>query len=237
VRSTTPSTDSRVWLKALLLVLIGAVIVVALFAGGDYLSLETLKSQRDALAQFAQAHLLVALAVAFLLFAAVVAFSLPGHLLLSLASGFVFGRVLGTALAVCAGTVGATALFLGARYLFADAARRRMGGVAAKINAGFTANAFHYLLFLRVVPVFPLVLVNLAMAFTSIPLRIFVGATFVGIVPASFVYANLGQALGSIESLSGLIAPETLIALGLLGAFALLPIAARALRAKSMRGD
>ena len=72
--------------------------------------------------------------------------------------GFIFGRWVGTALVVVAATLGATLLFLAARYLFADAARKRLGALGEKINAGFTENAFSYLLFLRLVPavsVFP----------------------------------------------------------------------------------
>ena len=83
--------------------------------------------------------------------------------------GFIFGRWVGTVLVVVAATVGATLVFLAARYLFADAARRRLGALGEKINAGFTENAFSYLLFLRLVPLFPFFLVNLAPAFTNDP--------------------------------------------------------------------
>ena len=85
--------------------------------------------------------------------------------------GFLFGRWVGTVLVVIAATIGATLVFLAARYLFADAARRRMGALGEKISAGFTENALNYLLFLRLVPLFPFFLVNLAPAFTKIRLR------------------------------------------------------------------
>ena len=116
------------------------------------------------------------------------AFSLPGGLVLSLTMGFLFGRWVGTALVVIAATIGATFVFIAARYLFADAARRRMGTLGAKISAGFTANAFNYLLFLRLVPLFPFFLVNLAPAFTSISVRTFALGTLIGIIPGTFVY-------------------------------------------------
>lgn len=224
----------RLWLVALALTIAIATGILA-FGGDGYLSLASIKLHRDALARFAEAHFLIALVLAFLVFAAVVALSLPGGLVMSLACGFVFGRVLGTVLGVLAATAGATLLFLGARYLFADAARRRVGQLGAKLDAGFTANAFSYVLFLRITPVLPFFLVNLTLAFTSIPLRTYVIATFIGVIPGIFVYANLGQALGSIESLSGLISPGVLIALGLLGTFALLPLVARALPWRASR--
>jgi len=133
---------------------------------------------------------------------------------------------------VAAATVGATIVFLAARYIFADAARKRLGALGEKINAGFTENAFNYMLFLRLVPAFPFFLVNLAPAFTSIPLRTFVLATFIGIIPGTFVFVNLGETLGRIDSLQGLVSWETLIAFALLGVIALVPIVIKKMRSK-----
>jgi uncharacterized membrane protein YdjX (TVP38/TMEM64 family) len=227
-----PPSGSR-WLKLGLLALFAGVVVAFFALGGErYLTLESIKANRDALLGFTERHYAAALVIAFLVYAGAVAFSLPGGLVLSLATGFVFGRWVGTVLVVLAATVGATIVFLAARYIFADAARKRLGAWGEKINDGFTQNAFAYLLFLRLVPAFPFFLVNLAPAFTSIPLRTYVLATFVGIIPGTFVFVNLGQTLGRLESLRGLLSVETLGALALLGVFALVPVAIRALRAR-----
>jgi uncharacterized membrane protein YdjX (TVP38/TMEM64 family) len=203
-----------------------AVGVLAFFAlgGQRYLTLDAVKANRDVLLAFADRHYVAALALAFVVYAGAVALSVPGGLVLSLAVGFVFGRWVGTVLVVAAATLGATLVFLAARYLFADAARRRLGALGEKIAAGFTENAFSYLLFLRLVPLFAFFLVNLAPAFTGIPLRTYVLATLIGIVPGTFVYVNLGGALGRIDSLQGLVSRETLLAFALLGVFALLPV-------------
>jgi uncharacterized membrane protein YdjX (TVP38/TMEM64 family) len=208
------------------LVAVFIAVIVAFFAldGQQYLSLEAVKANRDALLAFADEHFIMALLIAFLAYAGAVAFSLPGGLVLSLTMGFIFGRWVGTVLAVLAATLGATLVFLAARYLFADAARRRMGTLGEKISAGFAENAFHYLLFLRLVPLFPFFLVNLAPAFTKISLRTYVAGTFIGIIPGTFVYVNLGQTLGRIDSLSGLVSAETIGAFVLLGLFALVPV-------------
>ena len=221
------------WIKVGLLVLfIGGLIAFFAFGGQRYLTLESIKANRDALLAFTEAHFVAALAIAFLIYAGATALSLPGGLLLSLATGFVFGRWVGTILVVLAATTGATLVFLAARYIFADAARRRLGAVGERINAGFTQNAFSYMLFLRLVPLFPFFLVNLAPAFTSIPLRTFVLATLIGIIPGTFVFVNLGQTLGRIESLKGLVSVETLGAFALLGIFALVPVALRKFRSR-----
>ena len=221
------------WIKvALLALFIGVVVAFFAFGGQQYLTLDTIKANRDALLRFTEEHYAAALVIAFFIYAGAVAFSLPGALILSLAMGFVFGRWVGTALVVVAATVGATIVFLAARYIFADAARKRLGTLGEKINAGFTENAFNYMLFLRLVPAFPFFLVNLAPAFTSIPLRTFVLATFVGIIPGTFVFVNLGETLGRIDSLQGLVSVETFGAFALLGLLALVPIAIKKVRSK-----
>ena len=223
---TSGTSPQSSWLKlAIAVVFVGAIGAFFAFGGQHYLSLETIKANRDALLAFADRNFAAALAIAFVVYAGAIALSLPGGLVLSLAMGFIFGRWVGTVLVVVAATVGATLVFLAARYLFADWARKRLGSVGEKINAGFTENAFAYLLFLRLVPAFPFFLVNLAPAFTAIPLRTYVLATLIGIIPGTFVYVNLGQTLGRIESLKGLVSRETLLAFALLGLFALLPVA------------
>ena len=231
-RNASSGNAARV---AVAVVFVGAIVAFFALGGQQYLNLATIKQHRDALVAFADAHFVAALAIAFLVYTLQVAFSLPGSLLLSLTAGFVFGRWVGTALVVVAATLGATLLFLAARYLFADAARRRMGALGERINAGFTANAFSYLLFLRLIPVFPFFIVNLAPAFTSVPLRTFVLATAIGIVPGTFVFTNLGQALGRIDSLQGLISIDLLLGLGLLALLALVPVVVQKVRARRAR--
>jgi uncharacterized membrane protein YdjX (TVP38/TMEM64 family) len=227
------SPRARPWLKpATFVAFVGGVAAFFAFDGQQYVSLESIKANRDALLAFAEQHFAIALALAFLVYAIAVTLSLPVGTALSLAMGFLFGRWVGTALVVCAATVGATLVFLAARYLFAEAARRRMGPLGEKINAGFTANAFNYMLFLRLVPVFPFFLVNLAPAFTTIRVRTYALATLIGIVPGAFVYVNLGRTLGRLDSTSQLVSTETLGALALLGLFALVPVLLRKLKSR-----
>lgn len=232
--ATRASIPGPVWIRAALA--LGFVAAIAAFFAldlGHYLSLDAVKANRAALLAFTAEHYVIALAVAFVGYAGAVAFSLPVATVMSLAIGFLFGRWVGTTLVVSAATVGATLVFLAARYLFADAARRRMGSLGERINAGFSANAFSYLLFLRLVPLFPFFLVNLAPAFTTIRVRTYALATFIGIIPGAFVYVNLGRTLSRIESTKELVGGETLVALALLGAFALIPVVLRRWKERS----
>jgi uncharacterized membrane protein YdjX (TVP38/TMEM64 family) len=224
--ATTAPPPSGRWIRGTLLALfIGGLVAFFALGGPHYLHLDAIKAHRDALVLLTQQHFAASLALAFLVYVGVVAFSIPGGLLLSLTIGFLFGRWGGTVLVVAAATVGATLVFVAARYIFADAARKRLGDLGKRINAGFTANAFQYMLFLRLVPLFPFFLVNLAPAITSIPVRTYVMATLIGIIPGSFVYVNLGKSLAEIDSLQGLVSVETLGALALVGVLVLVSIA------------
>jgi uncharacterized membrane protein YdjX (TVP38/TMEM64 family) len=223
----------RVWPRLLIVaIFVGALIAFFALGGNEYLRLESVKRNRDALQAFVAMHYAPALLIAFLVYAAATAFSLPVAIVLSLTIGFLLGRWVGTVIVVAAATVGAAVLFVAARYLFADAARKRLGAVGERLNAGFTKNAFSYLLFLRLVPLFPFFLVNLAPAFTTIPVSTFVVATAVGIIPGTFVFVNLGQALGSIDSLKGLLSPELIGSLLLLAMLALVPVVVQKIRAR-----
>lgn len=226
--------NSATLIKLLILALfVGGIIIFFALGGQRYLNLETLKANRDALIQYADRHYVSAFVIGFLIYTLSTALSLPGGLILSLAVGLVFGRWAGTVLIVLAATLGATLVFLAARYLFADVARKRMGGLAQKINEGFTKDAFNYLLFLRLVPLFPFWLVNLAPAFTNVSLKTYVTATAIGILPGTFVFANLGQSLGRISSTQDLLTPPIIGAFVLLGVFALIPVLYKQFKAKA----
>ena len=197
-----------------------------------YFTLDAIKQNRDALLSFTQAHYGPALALAFAVYAAATALSLPTGTVLSLTLGFLFGRWIATLIVVTAGTLGATALFLAARHLFGAAARRRLGAWGERVNEGFTEDGFYWLLFLRLMPPFPYFLVNLLPALTDIRVRTYVAATLIGILPSTLIVTNLGQALGSIDSTSDLLQPQAFVALSLLGVLALIPVLLHHLRSK-----
>lgn len=214
--------DKNYWIVGLLMV----VVVFFLFDGPHMLSLENIREHRDALLEFTGRHYLTMLLLCGLGYIVSTAFSLPGGTVLSLLLGFLFGRWVGTFLIVISATLGAAAVFWLARYLLADWAQKRLqqSALSQKLLNGFDEDAFNYLLFLRLVPLFPFWLVNLAPAFTAVSMRTYLITTFIGIAPASFIFANLGQSLGSIDSLDQLFSWQTLLALSLLGGLSLVPV-------------
>jgi len=197
-----------------------------LLGGHQWLSLESLKQNSDDLLNYTDQHYLVVYLSSGLIYIVITALSLPGAVILSLALGLLFGRWMGTLLIVISATIGATIIFLLARYLIADWAREKLQGneQAAKLINSFQEEAFNYLLFLRLVPLFPFWLINLVAAFTAISPRTYIITTLIGIVPGSFVFANLGQSLGEIENAEQLLSVPVLVAFSLLGVLALSPV-------------
>ncbi len=203
------------------------------------LSFDALREHRAALTAFVAENRALAIVAYAGLYTAAVAVSIPGAVILTVAGGFLFGTWIGGSLAVAAATLGATLLFLVARTALGSALRGRAGGALARMAEGFRRDAFSYLLALRLVPLFPFFVVNLACAGLDVRPRTFVLATALGILPGTFVYASVGAGLGSVFdrgegfSPAGVLTPEMIAALVGLAILALLPVAYRRLKGSS----
>jgi len=214
------------------LVVIAAVLALA-FAGGldRYLSFAALAEHRSVLLDWAEANPAMAAMAYVAVYVLVVACSLPGGAVATLAGGFLFGTLWGGFLAVIGATIGATLLFLAARSALGDFLRAKAGPAVAAFEAGFRDNALSYMLVLRLVPAFPFFLVNLAPAFLGVRLGVYVLATFLGILPATFVFASIGAGLGSVfdlgeePDLSLFMQPSVILPLLGLAALSLVPVA------------
>ena len=210
-----------------ILLLFAALLAVGLFFYldlGRFLTLEALKANRQALSDYYRTHRVATVACFMILYILQTALSLPGAAILSLAAGAIFGSLAGTLYAVCAAGIGATLAFLVARYLLRDLVLDRFGPKLEALNRELEARGFNYLLFLRLVPLFPFFLINLAAGLTRLPLRTFVIGTFIGIIPGGFVFVNAGASLAAIESLGDVASPRVLGSFALLGLFALVPV-------------
>lgn len=220
------------WVKRFLPLAVLATAFIAFFAlgGGKYISLEALSENRVALADWTAENPVLASAAYIGVYMIATAASLPVGTLLTLAGGFVFGWLLGGALTVVGATIGATVLFLAARSAFAAFFRSRVGDALAKMRDGFEKNAFSYILALRLAPVFPFFVVNVAPALAGASLKAFVIATAVGIIPGTFVYASVGAGLESVfasggtPNLGAVFELKVLVPLVLLALLSLAPI-------------
>ena len=236
-------------LRLLPFALVVAALATAYWQGWlSALNLETLVELHSRFQHLIEQNPATALLTYALVYVAVGALCVPGGALLTAAGGFVFGTIPATIATVIGATIGATLIFLIARTALADWLATHKAGWFQKLRAGFERDAFHYLLFLRLVPAFPFWFVNIAAAALGLRLRTFVLGTLIGIVPASLAFTSAGAGLGSIITASkqayaqclaagggatckltiphhALFTKELAISLLLLGAISLLPIA------------
>jgi uncharacterized membrane protein YdjX (TVP38/TMEM64 family) len=193
------------------LALIVILFVAALASGvADHISLEELRARGSQLQAFAHERPLVCVAIYLAIYVGSVAVSLPGALILSLTGGFLFGPIGGGFAAVTGASGGSTVIYLVFRTAFGDILRRKPGAFLARVEEGFKGDAFNYLLTLRLIPAFPLLIVNVAAGLMNIPIRTFVLASVLGMIPSSFVYAGIGAGLGHIFARGGPVTLETL---------------------------
>ncbi len=169
-----------------------------LFGLERYVSFEMLSRHHAAIAAWVADNGLLAAILFVLAYAVAVAFSLPVAIIVTPLGGFLFGLWIGAILSVIGATVGSVAVFLAARTAFHDLFHARAGSMLARFEAGFRRDSFSYLLFLRLVPIFPFWLVNIVPALLRMGLWPYTLATLIGIIPAAFVYAGLGSGFGML---------------------------------------
>jgi uncharacterized membrane protein YdjX (TVP38/TMEM64 family) len=253
---------AKAWLKRLwpLIALIAAACFVVAMGWHRYLTLQELVLRRDTLRAAIADHTLLAFLAFMAIYAGTVALSLPGGAVLTLAGGFLFGWFWGGLASMVAATAGAIIVFLVARSALGELLAARAGPWLERLRQGFQEDAFNYLLFLRLVPIFPFWLVNLAPPLFGVSLSTYVLATAIGIIPGSFAYSIAGQGLDSLivaqqaahqsclakkgpdaEKLCpfvleprALLTPGLIVGFVALGIVALIPIAVKRLRRKAV---
>lgn len=230
----------RWWRFAPLAIVLAGLALGYAFGLHRYLSLMFLAESQESLKAYVAENRAFSLVGFGMIYALAVAFSFPAASILTIFAGFLFGWVAGGIVVAIAATVGATAIFLVARSALGEGLTRKVGSKVAKLADGFENNAFGYLLFLRLAPVFPFFIVNIAPALFNIRLRTYVAATFLGILPGVFAYAYLGEGIGGVletarqtgvaPSVKHLLTPKIQVAFLMLALIALLPIIVRKLR-------
>lgn len=252
---------TRSWLKRLwpLLCLLAAMAFVFAMGWHRYLTIGALAENREALRAYIGANMVLSLAIFVALYTAAVALSLPGGAVFTIAGGFLFGWLLGGVASIVGATIGASIVFLIARSALGDFLAARAGPWLSRFRQGFQDDAFSYLLFLRLVPIFPFWLVNLAPGLLGVSFATYVATTFLGIIPGTFAFALAGKGLDSVieaqqavhqsclakmgpggqESCSytldpgALLTPELIAGLVALGVVALIPVAVKWFRRRA----
>ena len=212
--------------RKLLLLAVLVLLVAAFFALdlGRFFSLEYIRGAREDFAALYRTHPLPVIGAFFAIYVAVTALSLPGAAILTLLGGAIFGLWVGTLVVSFASSLGATLAMLVSRYLLRDAVKSKFGARLADIDRGIERDGAFYLFTLRLVPVFPFVVINLLMGLTAMKATTFYWVSQLGMLAGTLVYVNAGTQLARISSLQGILSP------GLIGSFVLLglfPLAAK----------
>ena len=215
--------------KLPLLFLFISVMVVCYFHLWTYLNISILASYHVKFAAYVKNHFLVSMYVFCLIYMFIVVCLIPGGIILTILAGFLFGNWLGSLLVLVSASFGAVALVLIIRLGLGEFVHEKMGQKIKFMEQAFQRNAFFYILSLGLLPVIPFFLINLAVGVFNIRIRAFFWATFFGIAPATFIYANIGTNLAALLtdnnlSLHSLISANILFGLFLLALLSLLPI-------------
>ncbi len=239
-----------------LAVLVAAVAAAYMTGLHNYISINAVAQNREYLTNAVTDNLLLALLAYALVYSISTALSLPGGALLTIVGGFLFGWLTGGIVTVFAATIGATMVFLVAKSSLGDFLTQKAGPFAKKLADGFNTDAFNYLMFLRLVPVFPFWLINIAPALFDVRLRTYIITTFFGIIPGTMAIAILGAGLGSVIDkqqaihdacvikngaanctfnieLGALLTPQLLAAFVALGVVSLIPVAIKHWKAQT----
>ncbi len=220
---------------AVLAVIAALVAVFIIFDLGAYLSLSYIKESQAKFSELYAENRVLVIGSYMLIYITVTSLSLPGAAVMTLAGGALFGLMAGTIVVSFASTVGATLACMVSRFILRDWIQGKFGDKINTVNEGIRKEGAFYLFTLRLLPILPFWLINLAMGLTKIPLRTFFWVSQVGMLPGTIVYVNAGKELAKIDSLSGILSPGLLAAFVLLGIF---PIAAKKIIAwfKQKRG-
>ena len=210
----------------LLVLLVLAAAVAAFFAlgGQRYLTFENAKAQQEALRGFYERHPFQTAGLFFLVYVAVTGLSLPGAALMTLVAGALFGLLWGTLVVSFASTLGATLAFLASRFVLRDWVHDRFSPALQRVDQGVRKEGAFYLFTLRLIPVVPFFVINLAMGLTAMRARTFYWVSQLGMLAGTLVYVNAGTQLARISSTRDILSPELLGAFALLGVF---PLAAK----------
>lgn len=199
----TPSSKP-LWKRLLPLAIIAAALAAFFALGGpDYVSMDSLRDNREFLSGLVADNFVLVLLGFIATYAILVAISFPGASFLSIFGGFLFGALVGGFGIVVGATLGATGIFLAARYAFGDALSKKAGPYMKKFEKGLKENELSYLFILRLIPAFPFFIVNIVPALFDVKLRNYMLSTFFGIIPGALVYASVGAGIGAIFDAGG----------------------------------
>ena len=170
-------------------------LLAIIFGWTDYVSLESFRTRQLGIVAFIKSEYYLSILIFIGLYVVSTALSIPGALILTMIGGYLFGALLGAFFSLIGAVVGASILFIAARSAFGDLFKPKMGSSVERMRKELTKNAFFYLLALRLAPIFPFFVINIAPAFLNISFSNYFFASLLGMIPGTAVYALMGSGL------------------------------------------
>ncbi|MCP4050845.1 MAG: TVP38/TMEM64 family protein [bacterium] len=199
----------------------------------SYLNITSIKEKQAVIVSFTKNNMILSMIIYSAVYIVTTALSLPGAAVLTLTGGMLFGIFCGTSIVILSASTGAVLAFLSTRFIFGEWACKKYNKQLYTFNKGLAGNVFNYILFLRLVPLFPFFLINIVMGITTVKTRDFFTASAAGMLPGTFVYCNAGSQLASIKGVDDLLSPGVLLSFFLLGGLALIPVIYKKLKSKA----
>jgi uncharacterized membrane protein YdjX (TVP38/TMEM64 family) len=226
--------------KIILLIIFLFIIVLLNYTGFfSIININLINTHQNYILNFIENNFYLASLLFILIYIIAVIFSIPGAWLITVSGGYIFGWLIGGFLAVIGATLGACIIFIMAKNLLRNFFSKKIinkKSILIKIENGVKRDAFSYLLFMRLMPIFPFVFVNIVPALLGIRFNIYAVTTFIGIIPGTFVYALLGEGAneifisGNVSSLETYDSFKIIIGLSGLSILSLLPIVIKYLK-------
>jgi uncharacterized membrane protein YdjX (TVP38/TMEM64 family) len=213
-------------------------IIIGMSGLHKYISLDNLREHQIFLQDYIIKNTSLSITIYCLIYFAIVSLSIPAATIMTLIGGFLFGQIIGTICIVFSASCGACVIFVSTKMATRNTVKKETGKWVKKMQTGFAENAFSYMLTLRLIPIFPFVLVNLVAGILQVSLRTFFFGTLIGIIPGTFIYVSVGVSMRKLLNHPNfspdlLLEPQIIFSLTGLGFLALLPIIYKRLKKKS----
>lgn len=117
---------------------------------------------------------------------------------MTLIGGALFGPVLGAMYSMTGALLGACNAFLVARYVAGNWVYRRYPGRLDLVRQGVVAQGLMFVIWARMLPLFPYSFLNYALGLTPLKIRQFILGSLIGMSPTIVAYSYLGWAGGEL---------------------------------------
>ncbi len=208
-----------------LILLLGISLLIGCFFAFDldqYFTLDYFQSRHATYKQYYEQNPTLTLLLFFIFYLALTAMSIPCLSVVILAGGALFGFPVALLVISFADVIGSTLAFLSSRRLFGEYLQDKHPSRLRAVNHGIAREGGFYLLYLRLIPLFPCFLINLLMGLTKIRVSTFYWVTQIGKFPHNALYANAGTQVSQLNSFSGIFSPTIIFSFALIAFFPLI---------------